>query len=65
VVPRLWHYGGTSVSYTRVQHLCPFCGAVMYETSGGVRWGCMAPLLLLLFVLTVLGFIFTSFVQYR
>lgn len=31
--------------YARFQHLCPFCGAVMYETGGGVRWGCLITLL--------------------
>jgi hypothetical protein len=40
------------------QHLCPFCGLVMYETGGGVKWGCLAPVLLLIFVLTVLGLLF-------
>jgi ribosomal protein S27AE len=58
VVPRLWHYGGTSFTYARVQHLCPFCGLVMYETGGGIRWGCLAPVLLLVVVLAVLGYLF-------
>jgi hypothetical protein len=58
VVPRLWHYGGGTFAYMRTQHLCPFCGAVMYETGGGVKWGCLAPVLLLIFVLAVLGYLF-------
>jgi hypothetical protein len=58
VVPRLWHYGGTSFTYMRTQHLCPFCGLVMYETGGGIRWGCLLPMLLLIFVLAVLGYLF-------
>lgn len=40
VVPRLWHYGGGRLTYMTTQHLCPFCGVVMYETGGGVRRGC-------------------------
>lgn len=40
VVPRLWHYGGGRLMYMPTQHLCPFCGVVMYETGGGVRRGC-------------------------
>jgi hypothetical protein len=28
-----------------VQHICPFCGAVLFE-SGGVRWGTVMPLLI-------------------
>lgn len=47
VVPRLWHYGGSALSYVRRQHLCPFCGAVMYESGGGFRWGCLLPLILI------------------
>lgn len=44
-MPRLWHCGGGRLTYARLQHLCPFCGAVMYETGGGVRWGCLITLL--------------------
>jgi hypothetical protein len=29
----------------RTQHLCPFCGVVMYESGGGIRWGRVAPAL--------------------
>jgi hypothetical protein len=28
------------------QHMCPFCGGVMYETGGGVRRGCRQALVL-------------------
>lgn len=45
-VPRLWHHGGGRLTYMRTQHLCPFCGVVLYETGGGVRWGCFIVLLL-------------------
>jgi hypothetical protein len=46
IIPRLWHYGGGRLSYARIQHICPFCGVVLYETAGGVRWGCLLILLL-------------------
>jgi hypothetical protein len=39
VMPRLWHYDCGSLTYMKTQHLCPFCGVVMYETGGGVRRG--------------------------
>lgn len=25
------------MSYMRTQHVCPFCGIVMYETGGGYK----------------------------
>lgn len=34
VVPRLWLIGGDFLTYMTTQHLCPFCGVVMYETGG-------------------------------
>lgn len=57
IVPRLWHYGGGSFTYMRTQHLCPFCGVVLYETGGGVRRGCLlalAAFALLFFMLAAL-----------
>jgi hypothetical protein len=44
VEPRLWHVR-KALAYPVVQHLCSFCGAVMYETGGGTRWGCVIALL--------------------
>lgn len=44
IVPRLWHYGGGRLTYVRTQHMCPFCGAVLYETGGGLRRGCLVGL---------------------
>jgi ribosomal protein S27E len=58
IVPRLWHYGGGRLSYATTQHLCPFCGVVLYETGGGVRWGCVIILLLFTLPFIVL-FVFT------
>lgn len=29
--------------------MCPFCGVVLYETGGGVRWGPVLIILLFLF----------------
>jgi len=37
VIPRLWLTGGDYVTYMTTQHLCPFCGVVMYETGGGIK----------------------------
>lgn len=31
IVPRLWHY--TSLGVTRTQHLCPFCGNVLFVSG--------------------------------
>lgn len=45
-VPRLWHYGGGKFTYMTTQHMCPYCGVVMYETGGGVRRGCLQALVL-------------------
>lgn len=59
VVPRLWHYGGSALSYMKIQHLCPFCGVAMYESGGGVKWGCLLPLLLIPFIGGLIFIIFT------
>lgn len=37
VVPRLWFTGGDYMSYIKTQHVCPYCGVVMYETGGGYK----------------------------
>ena len=37
ITPRLWHYGGGIFTYMKLQHLCPYCGTVQYETGGGIR----------------------------
>ncbi|MBV9925641.1 MAG: hypothetical protein JOZ96_11540 [Acidobacteria bacterium] len=37
----------------KTQHLCPFCGVVMYETGGGVRRGCWM-------LLAVIGLLFVA-----
>jgi len=34
VVPKLWSYGGGFFKYSTMQHICPFCGNVLYETGG-------------------------------
>jgi predicted RNA-binding Zn-ribbon protein involved in translation (DUF1610 family) len=31
IVPRLWHV--TNFRVTRTQHICPFCGRVLYITG--------------------------------
>ena len=52
VIPRLWHVR-KRLSHMMTQHLCPFCGAVMYETGGEPRWGCIVAILILVFFLTL------------
>lgn len=37
VIPRLWFVGGDYMSYVTTQHVCPYCGMVMYETGGGYK----------------------------
>jgi hypothetical protein len=39
VVPRLWLTGGDFLTYKTTQHLCPYCGVVMYETGGAYKRG--------------------------
>lgn len=47
VVPRLWLTGERNpVAYRKAQHLCPYCGVIMYETGGGVNWAAVTILLI-------------------
>ncbi len=39
VVPRLWLTGGDFLTYKTTQHLCPYCGVVMYQTGGTYKRG--------------------------
>lgn len=55
IVPRLNFYDGTPVTFNRVQHICPFCGAILLESGGGVRWNTLIPLLIMF---AALGLIF-------
>lgn len=64
-VPRLWHYGGGFLTERTREHLCPFCGVVMYRTGGGFNgiarflfWFQIVPLsvlLLLALLVSALG----------
>ncbi|MET3139454.1 hypothetical protein AAKU61_003835 [Undibacterium sp. GrIS 1.2] len=50
--PNIWHYQPfmlRSFRYMKTQHICRFCGAVMYETGGQVR---------------ILGWVFLAFLAY-
>jgi predicted RNA-binding Zn-ribbon protein involved in translation (DUF1610 family) len=39
VVPRLLFKGERNpITYRKAEHVCPFCGVVMYVTGGGVNW---------------------------
>lgn len=64
VVPRLWHYGGGRLTYMKTQHLCPFCGVVMYETGGGMQRGCREALLIFALLFIAL-FVLILFLQLR
>jgi hypothetical protein len=38
VTPRLWFTNERNpVAYRKAQHICLFCGVIMYETGGGVN----------------------------
>jgi ribosomal protein S27E len=47
VVPRLLLKGQRNpVAYRKTEHLCPYCGVVMYETGGGVNVWAVLTLLI-------------------
>jgi hypothetical protein len=63
IVPRLNVYDESRVTFGRVQHLCPLCGAVAFESGGGVRWGVVAALVVTIvtcLLIVVLGTIYTG-----
>ncbi len=37
MIPQLYHYGGSLFSYSKTQHLCPYCGAVQHNSGGGFK----------------------------
>lgn len=37
IVPRLFREGGNIFQYPTIQHMCPFCGTVQYETGGDMN----------------------------
>jgi len=46
VVPRLWFENERNLfAYRKTQHICPYCGVVMYVTGGGVNWPVVITLL--------------------
>ena len=47
IVPRLDVYGMSPITFGRVRHVCPLCGAVAFESGGGVRWGVLITLVLM------------------
>jgi hypothetical protein len=53
------------LAYNLVQHICPFCGVVMYETGGGMRRGCWVLLIIfgLLFVAQLAFILFFQFAR--
>jgi DNA-directed RNA polymerase subunit RPC12/RpoP len=47
VAPRLLFTGERNpLAYRKAQHICPYCGVIMYETGGGVNWAAVFILLL-------------------
>lgn len=52
VTPKLWHVR-KKLSHMVTQHLCPFCGAVMYESGGEPRWGCIIAILIAILLFTL------------
>jgi hypothetical protein len=59
VIPRLWFTGGDYMSYIKTQHVCPFCGVVMYETGGGYKRGAVfaTVLAVIIALLTLIVFL--------
>lgn len=61
-VPRLWHNRGGSdwislMFNDSIEHICPFCGVLMYTSGGGVSWVgkatlCGVPVFLFLLVIS-------------
>jgi predicted RNA-binding Zn-ribbon protein involved in translation (DUF1610 family) len=47
VFPRLLFKGERNpVAYRKAEHVCPYCGVVMYETGGGLNWWAVLILLI-------------------
>lgn len=47
VVPRLLFKGGRNpIVFRKAEHVCPYCGVVMYVTGGGVNWWAVFILLI-------------------
>lgn len=47
VVPRLLFKGERNpIAYRKAEHVCPYCGVVMYVTGGGVNVWAMLILLI-------------------
>lgn len=63
VVPRLWFTGERNpIANRKVQHICPYCGVVMYETGGGVN---MMAVTILLIVFAACGLVLLAAVMFR
>lgn len=45
ITPHLSHVSKT-LSHPLIRHICPFCGAVINESGGGPRWGCIIAVIL-------------------
>lgn len=63
VVPRLLFVNERNVvAYRKTQHICPYCGAIMYQTGGGVNWANLVVILLAVaaFALIILAAVMTQ-----
>jgi ribosomal protein S27E len=59
VVPRLLFKGERNpIAYRKAEHICPYCGAIMYETGGGMNWWAVL-ILLIVFGACVLALVMT------
>ena len=34
------------IAYRKTQHICPYCGVIMYQTGGGVNWTALVVLMI-------------------
>lgn len=58
VVPRLLFINERNVvAYRKTQHICPYCGVIMYQTGGGVNW---TNLIIIILAVAACGLIFLA-----
>lgn len=56
--PRLWHLKHTIFTNRKIQHLCPYCGDVMYTSGGGIS--IIAVVLIFIFLVMPLSALFSN-----
>jgi DNA-directed RNA polymerase subunit RPC12/RpoP len=65
VMPRLWLTGSDFLKYKTTQHLCPYCGVVMYETGGTYKRGPVIATAIVVGLLLVAALIMGLVLLYR